>query len=67
VKWTFPNGQAITQIWNGTLATSGTSPVVKNVSYNGTLGAGQSTSFGFLGSWNGSTNGAPTGVTCTTP
>jgi hypothetical protein len=34
-----------------------------NVSHNGRLAAGQSASFGFNGSWNGS-NTAPT-LTCT--
>ncbi|MBO0867979.1 MAG: PHB depolymerase family esterase [Micromonosporaceae bacterium] len=58
VGWTFANGQTITQLWNGTLSQSGSSVTVRNVSYNGTLGAGQSTSFGFTGTWNG-TNSAP--------
>jgi hypothetical protein len=35
----------------------------RNVAYNGALGAGASTAFGFLGSWTG-TNAAPT-PTCT--
>ena len=35
-----------------------------NVSSNGTLAAGTSTSFGFLGSW-GTANAAPATVTCT--
>ena len=35
---------------------------VKNVAWNGTLAPSGSTTFGFLGSWNG-TNSAPT-VTC---
>ena len=34
----------------------------RNVSYNGTLAAGASTQFGFLGAWTGS-NAVPT-VTC---
>ncbi len=63
VAWTFPNGQTITQLWNGAYTQSGVSVSVRNVSYNGTLGAGASTSFGFLSSWNGS-NGAPSGLTC---
>ncbi|GIH15567.1 endo-1,4-beta-xylanase [Rugosimonospora africana] len=63
VSWTFANGQTITQLWNGTLSQSGSSVTVRNVSYNGTLGAGATTSFGFTGSWNGS-NTAPTNVSC---
>ena len=63
VTLTFPNGQAITQAWNATVTTSGSTATARNVSYNGSLGAGGSTNFGFLGSWNGA-NGAPT-LSCT--
>jgi hypothetical protein len=48
VAWTLASGQRITQLWSGTLSTSGSAVTVKNVSYNGTLGAGASTTFGFL-------------------
>ncbi|GLH99106.1 cellulase family glycosylhydrolase [Phytohabitans aurantiacus] len=63
VNWTYANGQSVTQSWNTTLTSSGSSVSARNVSYNGSLGAGASTTFGFLGSWNG-TNSAPT-PTCT--
>jgi endo-1,4-beta-xylanase len=63
VKWTFANGQTITQLWNGTVSQSGSAVTVTNVSYNGTLGAGATTSFGFLANWSGS-NSVPTNVTC---
>ncbi len=63
VGWTFANGQAITQSWNVTLSTSGATVTARNVSYNGSLGAGASTQFGFLGSWN-TTNPVPA-LTCT--
>jgi lysophospholipase L1-like esterase len=59
VAWTFANGQQITQIWGGTLGGSGSSVSVRNASWNGLLAPGASTTFGFLGSWNG-TNTAPT-------
>jgi glucuronoarabinoxylan endo-1,4-beta-xylanase len=59
LKWTFANGQAITQLWNGTVTQSGSNVSVTNVSYNGTLAPGGTTNFGFNGSWNG-TNAAPT-------
>src|SRR5213596_3570943 len=49
VTWTLASGQAITQLWNGALSTSGTSVTVKNLSYNGSLAAGASTTFGFNG------------------
>ena len=63
VHWTLASGQQITQVWNGTLTTSGSAVTVKNVSYNGSLGAGASTTFGFLA------NGAPSNptLTCTSP
>ncbi|GAA1816723.1 lytic polysaccharide monooxygenase [Luedemannella flava] len=60
---TFANGQTLSQVWNGTGTTSGSTTTVTNVSWNGSLGVGASTSFGFLGSWNG-TNDAPK-VSCT--
>jgi endoglucanase len=61
VTWTLASGQSITQLWNGALTTSGSSVTVKNVTYNGSLGAGASTQFGFTAGGNAST---PT-VTCT--
>jgi mannan endo-1,4-beta-mannosidase len=63
VTWTYANGQTITQSWNTTITSSGSAITAKNVSYNGSLGAGGSAEFGFLGSWNG-TNSVPS-VTCT--
>ena len=63
VTWTYANGQTVSQAWNATVTASGTSVTARNVSYNGSLGAGASTAFGFLGSWNG-TNAVPT-VACT--
>jgi chitin-binding protein len=58
----FPNGQTITQAWSTAVTGSGSSVTASNLSWNGTLGAGASTTFGLLGSWNG-TNGAPQ-LTC---
>ena len=60
-SWTTASGQTISQVWNGTLTTSGSTATVSNTTYNGALGAGASTSFGFLASGQPST---PT-VTCT--
>ncbi|GAA1778183.1 hypothetical protein GCM10009681_56480 [Luedemannella helvata] len=62
VKWTWPNGQTISQAWNATVTSSGSSVTATNVSYNGRLSAGQSTSFGFNATYSGS-NGTPT-LTC---
>ncbi|GLW21651.1 lytic polysaccharide monooxygenase auxiliary activity family 9 protein [Microbispora triticiradicis] len=61
VKWTQPSGGTITQVWNGTLSQSGGNVSVQNVNYNGSLGAGASTTFGFLA--NGSSSGTPS-LTC---
>ncbi|WP_329181968.1 cellulose binding domain-containing protein [Streptomyces sp. NBC_01477] len=61
VTWTLAGGQTITQVWNGTLTTSGTTATVKNASYNGTLYPSATTTFGFLANGSPST---PT-LTCT--
>jgi len=63
VTWTYANGQTVTQAWNATVTSSGSAVTAKNVSYNGKVAAGASTSFGFLGSWSG-TNSVPA-LTCT--
>ncbi|MFV2126871.1 cellulase family glycosylhydrolase [Micromonospora sp. LOL_013] len=59
VSWTFASGQSVNQAWNATVTSTGASVSATNVSYNGNLGAGQSTTFGFIGSWSGS-NPVPT-------
>ena len=63
VTWTLPSGQAITQAWNATVTTQGSTVTARNVSYNGSLAPGTSTTFGFLGSSSGAP-GTPT-PTCT--
>lgn len=63
VTWTFTNGQTISNGWNATITPSGSSVTATNVAHNGSLAPGASTTFGFLGTWNG-TNGVPS-VTCT--
>ncbi len=69
LTWSFPAGQTITQLWNGTYTHSGAQVTVSNVDYNGSIPSDGSAGFGFNGSWNGS-NPVPTsfalnGVTCT--
>jgi chitodextrinase/photosystem II stability/assembly factor-like uncharacterized protein len=64
VKWTFANGQTITQLWNGTLTQTGADVTVKNAGYNGNLAGGASTSFGFSATWT-TANAVPVTVTCT--
>lgn len=61
--FTLGSGQAVTQSWNTTLSQSGSTVTARNLSYNGALSPGASTSFGFLGSSSGTVT-APT-VTCT--
>jgi poly(hydroxyalkanoate) depolymerase family esterase len=69
LKWTFPNGQTITQIWNASDTQSGGNVTATNLSYNGTIAPGGSTNFGFNGAWNGSNTNPSAftlnGVSCT--
>ena len=70
VIWSFSAGQRVTQAWNATITQSGGSVRATNMSYNGNLATNASTSFGFNGTWNNSSNPAPTsfavnGVNCT--
>jgi hypothetical protein len=54
VRWTLAGGQTISQVWNGTLSTSGSAVTVRNTSYNGSLAANTSTTFGFVGTGSSS-------------
>ncbi|WFF03695.1 cellulase family glycosylhydrolase [Micromonospora sp. WMMD964] len=63
VRWTFADGQSVTQAWNATLTSSGTTLTARNADYNGRLAAGASTGFGFIGSWTGSNT--PPALSCT--
>jgi mannan endo-1,4-beta-mannosidase len=63
VGWTYTNGQTVNNAWSATVTSSGATVTARNVNYNGTVGAGASASFGFLGSWNG-TNSVPAPLTC---
>ncbi|MEU4241749.1 cellulose binding domain-containing protein [Actinoplanes sp. NPDC026619] len=62
-SWTFTGGESVSQIWSATYTTSANTVTAKNVSFNGALAAGASTTFGYIGS------GTPSAVsvTCTTP
>ncbi|WP_158854009.1 lytic polysaccharide monooxygenase auxiliary activity family 9 protein [Saccharothrix deserti] len=61
VNWTFANGERIDSSWSAAVTTSGSTISARNVAYNGSLGAGTSTSFGFVAS---GTAGTPI-LTCT--
>ncbi|NUT54068.1 MAG: cellulose-binding protein [Saccharothrix sp.] len=57
----FGAGRTVTQAWNATVTQTGTSVTARNLSWNGALAPGGTTTFGFLA--NGSGAGTPT-VTC---
>jgi len=50
VIFSWPGSQTVSQIWNATETQSGSTVTATNVSYNGPLAPGASTSFGLLGS-----------------
>ena len=64
LQFSFPNGQTITQLWNGSYTQSGSTVTITNLSYNATIAPGTSLSSepGFNGAWNG-TNSPPTAFT----
>jgi lysophospholipase L1-like esterase len=70
LTWSFTAGQTVGQLWNGTVTQSGANVTVANATWNGSLGTGATTSFGFNGTNSGTSNPVPTafalnGVTCT--
>ncbi len=70
LTWTFANGQTVGNLWNGSATQSGSTVMVRNLSYNGGIPAGGSyNGVGFTGTWNNATNAMPTsfainGVAC---
>jgi endo-1,4-beta-xylanase len=60
LTWTFPSGTSLSSSWNAQVSGS-SSVTAKNVGFNGSLGAGASTTWGFVGT---GTPATPT-VTCT--
>jgi cellulase/cellobiase CelA1 len=64
LQFSFPGGQTISQLWNGTYTQSGSAVTITNVSYNASIPAGATlnSSPGFNGTWNG-TNASPTAFT----
>ncbi|MFE4699294.1 glycosyl hydrolase family 18 protein [Streptomyces sp. NPDC056738] len=54
IQWDFPSGTAVTSAWDADVTSSGNHWTAKNKSYNGSLAAGASVSFGFNGSGSGS-------------
>lgn len=62
LAWSFPGNQKITNLWNGSYTQSGASVSVRNASYNSTIPAGGSVTFGFNLSYSGA-NPKPDGFT----
>ncbi len=63
VHLTLASGQTIGTIWSGTNSGTSGDVTVRNASYNGAVGAGASTSFGFI--VNGANSTAPGNLSCT--
>ena len=61
VTMTLPSGASIGNMWSGTASGTSGTVTVTNAAYNGRLGAGQTTNFGFVGTGTG----AGATVTCT--
>lgn len=63
VRWSLASGQSVSQVWNGTVSATGSTVSVANASYNGSLPANGTTTFGFLA------NGTATSpaLTCSSP
>ncbi|UVS80063.1 cellulase family glycosylhydrolase [Actinokineospora sp. UTMC 2448] len=62
LRWSFADGQRISQMWNATPTQAGAQVTAANAGWNGTIASGGSASFGFIGSWTGA-NSAPTAFT----
>lgn len=62
VQFDLPTSTTISSLWDGAYSRSGTRVTVTNVSWNGTLGAGATASFGFTGAYSGGWQN-PTGCT----
>jgi cellulose 1,4-beta-cellobiosidase len=63
VTWTFGGNQTVSNMWNAGYAQSGAGVTATNMSYNGAIAAGGTTSFGFGATYSGS-NAVPA-LTCT--
>ena len=54
LAFTLPSGQSITNSWNASLSGSSGAVTAHNMSYNGSIPAGGSQSFGYQGTYTGS-------------
>jgi hypothetical protein len=69
LTWSFSAGQQVAEHWNATITQSGAQVSARNAAWNGNLATNASTSFGFNGRWNNTSNPAPSsfalnGVVC---
>jgi chitodextrinase len=62
--WSLPSGSNIDRVWGGRSSVSGSTITVRNETYNGTLAASATTTYGFTGTGNAPN---PSTVTCTSP
>jgi peptidoglycan/xylan/chitin deacetylase (PgdA/CDA1 family) len=62
LTWTFPSGQALTQLWNGVATQSGAAVTVMNASFDADIGTGSTVDVGFTASLTGA-NTAPAAFT----
>ena len=65
VHLTLASGQSIASLWNGVNTGTTGNVSVRNATYNGTLGANATTTFGYTAT--GSSTPTPSGITCTSP
>ncbi|MFI7229585.1 cellulose binding domain-containing protein [Nonomuraea angiospora] len=65
VGMTLAAGQAVTNLCGGVATGSGGAISVRNASYNGTLAAGGTTTFGYVAGGKGADT--PTGIGCSSP
>lgn len=65
VSWPLPQGVQIAAVWNARLGTSGSTATAENMSYNGTLRDGSTTTFGFQGTGPGDAGLQVPQVSCT--
>jgi hypothetical protein len=70
LTWTFTGGQKVTQVWGAVGSQTGTQVTAKNESWNAALATNGTATFGFIASWNGTSNPVPAsfalnGTTCT--
>jgi endo-1,4-beta-xylanase len=67
VTFTLPAGHTVQGSWNSVFTVNGQTVTVRNASYNGTLSASGSTTFGFQVRRPNGNTALPGGYTCATP